>query len=179
MSWPLTLNNNKHLPLIMSINCTKLKHPGAFGSACILPTMYPVTFFYYVTIRFDLLHPTLKNNRHLSLIMLINCIKLYDPGAFGSVCILPTTFSYYVTIRLWPKTSDFKNKRHLPLIMLIKCSRTSRFGLQGPDRQTDRRMTLYHNHPVKDGRIKTSVIIYYIIENVIWNCIWVYFKLDF
>ena len=29
----------------------------------------------------------------------LNCIKLYNPGAFGSVCILPTTFSYYVTIR--------------------------------------------------------------------------------
>ena len=150
----------------MSINCTKLKHPGAFGSVCILPTMYPVTFFYYVTIRFDLLHPTLKNNRHLSLIMLINWTKLYDPGAFGSVCILPTTFSYYVTIRLWPKTSDFKNKRHLPLIMLIKCSRTSRFGLQGPDRQTDRRMTRYHNTSRQGRTYKNER--HYLLHH--WKC---------
>ena len=35
---------------------------------------------------------TLKNNWHLPLNMVINCTKLYDPGAInGSFCILPTT----------------------------------------------------------------------------------------
>ena len=33
------------------------------------------------------------------LTMLIHCIKLYNPGAYGSCCITPTTFSFLVTIR--------------------------------------------------------------------------------
>ena len=57
----------------------------------------------------DLWPPALQNFKHLPLIMVINCIKLYDPGAYGSFSILPTTFSYYGTIRPWPLTSDLEN----------------------------------------------------------------------
>ena len=66
----------------MVINSIKLQDPGAFCSVCILPTMYPVTCSYYVTIWPWPL--TLINNWHLPLIMVINFTKLYDPGAYGS-----------------------------------------------------------------------------------------------
>jgi hypothetical protein len=50
----------------------------------------------------------MKNKRVLPLIIAINCTKLYDPGAYGSVYILPTKFSYYIMPRLWPwKTIGF------------------------------------------------------------------------
>ena len=92
--WPLTLNNNRHLPLIMLTNCTKLYD----GSVCTLPTMSPATISYHVTMGPWPL--TLKNNRHLPLIMMINCIKLYDPRTYG----------LFGTIRSWPLTSNFEKQ---------------------------------------------------------------------
>ena len=103
-----TLKNDKYHPFIMMINCTDLYDPGAYGSFCILPTI----FFYYVTVRPWPLTIDSENKKALSLIMLINFTKLSDPGANGSFCILPT-ISYYVTIRPWPLT--MKNSRHHPL----------------------------------------------------------------
>ena len=49
----------------------------------------------------------------------------------------PSMWQY--DLDLWPPI--LKNYRHLPLIMLIKWC----FDLQGPDRQTNTRTTLYHN----------------------------------
>ena len=58
----------------------------------------------------DLWPLILKNNTHLPLIMVINCTKLYDHGAYGSFCILPKPFSFYVTIRPWSLTSDLEKQ---------------------------------------------------------------------
>ena len=124
--------------------------------------MYPATFPTLRQYDLDLWPPNLKNNRHIPLIMVINCIKLYDPGGCGSFCILPTTFSYYVTIRPWPLTLE--NNRHIPLIMLIKCTSCKILELKATrPEQTDgqwdgrtygRRHTIIR--PVKNGRIKSS-----------------------
>ena len=61
---------------------------------------------------------TLKNNRVILLMMVINYTKLHDSRAYGSVSILPTRFSYLVMLRLWPLTLE--NNRVLPLMMVIK-----------------------------------------------------------
>ena len=51
----------------------------------------------------DLWPPTIKITKLLPLIMVINCTKLYDSGAWTvSFCPLPTKCPYYVMIRPWP-----------------------------------------------------------------------------
>ena len=68
---------------------------------------------------------------NFSLIMVINCPKLYNPEAYGSFCIPPTTFSFYVTIQ--PLISDLKNNRHLTLIKVINCTKLYDPGYYGSD----------------------------------------------
>ena len=78
---------------------------------------------------------TLNNNRHimhLPLIMVINCTKLCDPGAFSSFCILPTFYipsMWQYNLDLWLLT--LKNNRHLSLIMLINCTKQYNPGTNG------------------------------------------------
>jgi hypothetical protein len=36
--WPLTLKNNRHLPLTTAIKCSSVQDSGAYGLICILPT---------------------------------------------------------------------------------------------------------------------------------------------
>ena len=109
----------------------------------------------------DLWPPNLKNNRHLSLIMLINCTMLWDPGTNGSVCILPTTFSYYVTIRPWPWTSDLEKQqaslshRADQMYQVVRSWTIGSSYKARTDGQTDgRRHTIVR--PVKDERKKMS-----------------------
>ena len=58
----------------------------------------------------DLWSPTLVNNKYLTLIIVINCTKMFDPGSHSSTCILPTMFFYYVTISPWPLTTDLEKE---------------------------------------------------------------------
>lgn len=89
-------------------------------------------------------------DRHFPLIMVIKCTKLWDPSSNTLVCILPTMFSYQLILR-WSLT--LKNSRHLSFIKMINLPSCKilvltvhfAFSLQGPERRTDWRMTLYHN----------------------------------
>ena len=122
-----------------------------------MPTTYPVTFSYYVTIQ---LWPLiLKNQKHFSLIVVIYCIMLYDPGAYGLFCILSTTFCYYVTIRPWPLTPTLKNNKHSHHVDQKRKVRPTRPGQT--DGQTDGRCYTIIR-PVKNRRIKKN-------KFAIWN----------
>jgi hypothetical protein len=78
---PLTIKNNRALPLIMvikSTNCMILKLTVQF-----LFCLQGFSQCDAKTLTFDL-------NRIFPLFMVIECIKLYDPKAYSSVFILPT-----------------------------------------------------------------------------------------
>ena len=79
----------------------------SFCLLCILPRFPPMWQY-----DFDVWPPTLKKHYASFLTMLINCSRLYVPGAYDSFCILPTTFptkwQYYLD--LWPAT--LQNNRH-------------------------------------------------------------------
>ena len=72
---------------------------------CVLPR-FPTMWQYNL----DLWPTILKIDNLLSSIIVINCIKLFDPGAYCSFVILPTTFSNYVKIWPWPLTTDLRKK---------------------------------------------------------------------
>ena len=94
----------------------------------------------------DLWPPTLINNKHLTLIKVINCTKLYDPGSYGSVCISPTMFSY-LDLDLWPCLKINQSSHHADQMYHSERSWSTRPG------QTDgRRYSIIR--PVKAGRIK-------------------------
>ena len=97
--WPSTIDIFLSLYWSIVSSC-KILELTLHSESCL--QHFPTTM--YVTKRLWPL--TLKNDRHLSLIMVINCTKLYDPGAYGSFCILPTRFSYYVSIQPLPFTND-------------------------------------------------------------------------
>ena len=117
-------------------------------------SLYPVLIYYHVTIQPWPLTPTLINNKqYLTLIIVINCTKLYDPGSYGSVCIPPTMVFFLPWP--WPLTllenqSIFFSPcwSNVPSCKILGLSvRSTRPG------QTDgRRYTIIR--PVKDGRIK-------------------------
>ena len=94
----------------------------------LVPTAYLVGFPTMWQYKLELWPSTLKNEEHLPPIMVINCINLYVPGAYGSFCIppsFPTMWQY--DLDLWPPT--LKNNRHLSLIMLINCTKLQDPGL--------------------------------------------------
>ena len=103
-------------------SCKILELSGQFVS-CLqrILSHFPTMWQYHL----ELCPPTLKNTRHLPLIMLINCTKLYDPALMvQSVsclqCILPR-FPTMWQYNLYLGPLILKNNRYFPLNMVINC----------------------------------------------------------
>ena len=117
---------------------------------CIL-SRFPTMWRYNL----DLWPSTLKNDRHLPLFTVINCTKLYDPGANGWFSILPTTFSYYVKYDrdLWLPTLKNNSRFLLSCWAYVSICKMLELKVWSTrPRQTDVRYTIIR--PVKNGRIK-------------------------
>jgi hypothetical protein len=103
--WPLTLKNNRVLPLMMVINCTRLYDPGAYSLVVILLTRFSPSKKYY-----DLWALTLKNNMVLPVMMVVYVIPscMILELTIWSLSVLPTRYCYDLDLGL-------KNNWVLPL----------------------------------------------------------------
>ena len=90
--WPLTTEKQEASSSHHVDQLYQVVRSWTNGSVFILPTMYPATFSTYVTLTFDL-RPW-KNIMHLFLTILINCSRLYDPGAYIFLLSDNTTLTF-------------------------------------------------------------------------------------